>query len=258
MNKYWIRAKNDVVSKEIENRINDFLKGSEFIAEEENPEIVIVIGGDGTFLRAVHHYIDTIDSIHFIGIHTGTLGFFTSYSTEEVDQFLDDLLNRAPEVDRKQLLEISIDSGIKKMYALNEARIENVIQTQIIHVSIDGSELETFRGTGLCISTQAGSTAYNRSLGGAVIHSDLELLQLTEITGIHHRKFESLQAPLILSRNASIQLESKNFENALLCYDNLHTKLDGYSKVECKLSEKRVNFLRYHKENYLKRIKNLF
>lgn len=129
MNKYWIRAKNDIVSKEIEDRITNFLKGSKFTPEEEKPEIVIVIGGDGTFLRAVHHYIDTIDSIHFIGIHTGTLGFFTSYSTEEVDQFLDNLLNRTPEVDRKQLLEISIDSGIKKMYALNEARIENVIHS---------------------------------------------------------------------------------------------------------------------------------
>lgn len=63
-----------------------------------------------------------------------------------------------------------------------KCRIENVIQTLDLEVMIDDEFFENYRGTGMCVCTQAGSTAYNRSLKGAVIDEGLNLLQLHEIT----------------------------------------------------------------------------
>ena len=54
-----------------------------FIYDEKNPDLVISIGGDGTILEAVHQYLMLM---LFVGIHTGTLGFYTDYQVDEVDQ----------------------------------------------------------------------------------------------------------------------------------------------------------------------------
>jgi len=137
-------------------------------------------------------------------------------------------------------------------------RVENIIRTQLIRVLINNEYMETFRGTGLCISTQAGSTAYNRSLGGAILHEGLNLLQLTEITGIHHHAYRSLGSPLIIQSNALIRFESDDFCEAILCFDHLSVKLKKDSLIQCQYSEKTVHCVGRPNTSYLKRLKSLF
>ncbi|MDI9519022.1 MAG: NAD(+)/NADH kinase, partial [Bacillota bacterium] len=157
---------------ETSNNINDYIKetllNNGYFYDEINSEIIIVIGGDGTFLKAVHNNIDRLDEVSFYGIHTGTLGFFTDYKSDEVEEFVYDLINKKPILREYQLLKVKVDNN-DVYYALNEMRIENVVRTQVLNVTLNGEEFETFRGTGMCVSTQLGSTAYNRSLKGAVI-----------------------------------------------------------------------------------------
>lgn len=198
-----------------------------------------------------------------VGIHTGTLGFFADFELSEIDQLINCVLNKKPKISTKRLLKINIynkDDSKKTYYAVNEARIENIYKTQILEVYINKINLETFRGTGLCISTQPGSTGYNRSLRGAVISDELELLQVSEITGIHHKLFQSLQVPLILHPNTKIGLDSPSYENATLCYDNLYTHISEAKYVVISLSNsKKINFARYHDDlTYIHRIKSLF
>ena len=64
-----------------------------FIYDEKNPDLVISIGGDGTILEAVHQYLNV--GCCFVGIHTGTLGFYTDYQIDEVDQFIKDVTSRS-------------------------------------------------------------------------------------------------------------------------------------------------------------------
>lgn len=260
--RYTIINRADKLSQETSTYINDKLENSHMVRDDENPELVVVVGGDGTFLVGIHRYLDNISNILMVGIHTGTLGFFADFKIEEVDYLVDCILAGNPEVSTKRLLEIELKEENKSQtfYALNESRVENIIKTQILDVYINEVHLETFRGTGLCVSTQPGSTGYNRSLKAAVISDDLELLQVAEITGIHHRLFQSLQVPLILDPNTTIKFTSPSFKEAIMCYDHLSIPIYDVNEVILRLSkDKKVNFARYHdKLTYTHRIRSLF
>lgn len=254
MKKYNVITRNDDLSKTICQKIKERL--TDQTLDEKDPNTVFVVGGDGTFLIAVHQYLDKLDQINFIAIHTGTLGFFTDYQAEEIDDCLNDYLNKEPQIDKAQLLDIDINK--QKYYAVNEMRIENVYKTQMIDVYLDDDFFETFRGTGLCISTQLGSTAYNRSLGGAIITKGLPLLQLSEITGIHHHAYRSLGSSIILNGDCHITLKGYDYDKAVMCYD--HKTIDLYDRlsITCYLSDKYVRFARYKEISYLKRLNSLF
>ena len=75
--------------------------------DEKNPDLVISIGGDGTILEAVHQYLN-VDCC-FVGIHTGTLGFYTDYQVDEVDQFIKDVTSRQFKTMKRYMLEIKIN-----------------------------------------------------------------------------------------------------------------------------------------------------
>lgn len=260
MKRFTITAKQDDVSKQLEKKLNNALTTSDWIHDRVNPEYVFTIGGDGTFLHAVHHYLDNLKQVNFVGIHTGTLGFYTNYEGDEIDQAIEDVLYNEPYIEEIRMLKIEVHNHKKKsmLFALNEARVENIIKTQTIHVSINDEYLEMFRGNGLCVSAQAGSTAYNRSINGAVISSGIDALQLTEISGIHHKASRSLGSPLIVSDKSKIIFENDTFDEAVLLYDYRHIPLDDYNKIIITLSNKKVKIARFRPTSYIRRLQSLF
>ncbi|AMC92446.1 NAD+ kinase [Erysipelothrix larvae] len=261
MIRFTIETRRDNFSYELENTVKDELSKRGCIYDPQNPELVICIGGDGTLLHAFHRYLDKIDSISFVGIHTGTLGFSTDYILENIEEFFDDVTHKEPTYDDKRILEVTCfgkDGSKHSFFALNEIRVENIVKTQNIEVSLNGEYFEFFRGNGLCVSGQHGSTAYNRSIGGAVIYCNLDLLQVTEISGIHHRHARSLAAPLILDPDTIIQFSSDSFEHALLCYDHLHIHLDNIEHLEIKHNIKKMRFAHYKSISYIERLNALF
>ena len=256
MKKFGVVAKKDECSSLIEKKIKEELVKHGWIETKIDPELIICVGGDGTFLHAIHKYMNELDKCCFLAIHTGTLGFFTDYTADEIDACINDILTKTPSVKNKKLLEIEYMD--QKYYAVNEMRIENVVRTQLLEVGIDGQYFETFRGTGMCLSTQSGSTAYNRSLNGAVIEEGLELLQLQEITGIHHKKYSSLGVPYIMKNDRIIEFKSDDFNGAILCYDHKNIILEGNQSVKVKLSDKSFKIAEYRNIDYLDRIRILY
>lgn len=224
--------------------------------DDECPELVICVGGDGTILYALHKYLHLIDNVKFVGIHTGTLGFFTDYTYDEMDVFLEDLAKMQYDVFESHLLDIEVNGN--QYFALNEMRIENIIRTQSLDIFIDDEFFETFNGSGICISTQAGSTAYNRALKGAVVDDGIQLLQMSEVTGIHHHLTHSLGNPYIMKCNRKIRITSNNFTGAYLCYDHKYFPLVTPSIINCTTSDKTIKFARFREYSYLKRLKNLY
>lgn len=247
----------DESSKDINEYIIKTLTDNGYFYDETNSEIVIVIGGDGTFLEAVHDNLDRLSKVSFYGIHTGTLGFFTDYKSDQIDEFLNDLINKEPFIREYQLLEVNVD-GIDTYYAVNEMRIENVVRTQMLDIFVNGEEFETYRGTGMCVCTQLGSTAYNRSLKGAVIQDGLPLIQMSEIAGIHHSAYRSLGVPIVMREDSKITFESDSFNDAFLCIDAYFYKLDGNHKVSVELDKKKIKFLRFKDVSYFKKLQTLF
>lgn len=260
MKRFVISARHDEISSNLEKKLKNRLLNEQWIYDDKNPEIVFTIGGDGTFLHAVHKYLSKLSKINFVGIHTGTLGFYTDYEANEIEEAIEDILYNQSHTDEIRLIKIETKNGMnnKVLYALNEARVENIIKTQTIHVMINDEYLEKFRGNGLCVSAQAGSTAYNRSIFGAVMSIGIEGLQLTEISGIHHKASRSLGSPLIVSSKSKICFKSDSFEKAVLLYDYKHLPIDDITEIQISLSNKKVKIARFRPTSYIRRLQSLF
>lgn len=216
------------------------------IFDNSNPSHVIFVGGDGTLLRAIQHYIDDVDHLTFIGVHAGRLGFFCRYSAAEIDLIIEQILTDDLRVLKNHLIEgtFHFRSGhTQSIFALNEIRIENPFHTLNMQVLIDDELLENFYGNGLSVCSSLGSTAYNKSLGGAVLDEGLELLELSEIATIKNREYVSLGSPLVLGKNRTITFKG-NFKNAIVGFDHRTQALDNnddYDSLTVKLSNHHIN-----------------
>ena len=255
MKRYAIVCKQDEISQKLELKMRDAFVGyMEY--DQKNPEIVISIGGDGTMLHSVHEYQSQLATVAFIGIHTGTLGFLTDYQKEEYDHFIADMKQGDFHVYQRKLLEVKTSQ--ETYLALNEFRIENNMRSQVLDVYINGEFFETFRGNGLCVSTSSGSTAYNKSLNGAVIYSDAGLMQLSEIAGIHHNAYRSLGSSLVLDKSHKIHFESQDFHYSVLGIDHLVFDMKDIQSVDVKISDQCANFLQLKKVSFIERMKRAF
>ena len=120
--------------------VHEKLSNTHMERNDENPQLVIVIGGDGTFLVAAHKYLEIISDIKMVGVHTGTLGFFADFKLDEVDLLIELILTKKPDISSKRLLKTRVicsDETENVYYSLNEVRIENVVKTQILKVWIN-------------------------------------------------------------------------------------------------------------------------
>ena len=93
MRKFNIISKYDDHSKLLAEKIKNSLLENDFVFEEKNPDLVIILGGDGKLLRTIHNYLDRIDSIDFVTFTTGTLGYASDFAQTEIDDFINNLIS---------------------------------------------------------------------------------------------------------------------------------------------------------------------
>lgn len=258
--KYQIHARMDEKSLVAKEKLNELLQQRGYEASSE-PHLLFTIGGDGTVLHAIQENLSRLDQLVIVPIHTGTLGFLTNYTVAEFDQLLADLKNPLT-CKRVNLLQAECfderDVLRHLVFGLNEIRVENILKTQVIDVMLNDQVLERFRGNGLCVSGQMGSTAYNRSINGAIIDESVAALQLTEISGIHHQHYRSLYSSLILNPKTVITLSSASYEGAKLVYDYLNIDLHVTKKIVIRQSDLFASFLCSSHRNYYDRLRTLF
>lgn len=226
---------------------------------DTSPEVIFSVGGDGTILETVHKYMNLIDEIKIVGINYGNLGFYTDYSKDEIDEVIKLIDSNNYEVTDFNFIEYSLISknNSKTYYALNEVAIISPIHTQIIDVYIDDSKFETFRGTGLIISTPTGSTAFNKSVGGSVMDPSIKSIQLAEIAPINNRVYKTLSSPIVLSSTSEIKLVA-NFNNTKISYDGISEECERVEEIKIKLSNKKVSFITKKNTNFWDRVKKSF
>lgn len=257
MKQYALVVKQDELSARIADTIKNSLD-TFMINDQENPDLVISVGGDGTMLLSIHQYMGK--DVCFVGVHTGTLGFFTDFKKEEVDELVEAIKAECYKINPRYLLEVDVyhDNRKERFLALNEMRIDHGYTTQVIDVYIDDELLEVFRGNGLCISTPSGSTAYNKSIGGAVIYSGSPLMQLTEVAAIQHNAYRSLGSSLILDASKVVKLKGQHFDRVYLGIDHLSYHLDNVEKIEVKIAKETVKFIEYKQLSFVQRIRRAF
>ncbi len=257
MEKFAIVRRPDEVSASLCEQIETRLIDSGRIKDQENPDTVFVIGGDGTFIYAVHQYLNVLEHVRFYGIHTGTLGFYTDYRDCDLERFMKDYCDGSGREVQYPLLEVKKGKDI--YYGINEMRIENSARTQRMDIYLNGQKFEEYRGTGMLVCTQLGSTAYNRSLNGAVVQEGIDVLQMSEIAGIHHSEYRSLGSSLIMNAETEVTFVSQNFDGALLGVDADVYSIGSEQRIAVKMCpKKKVRMYRGRNVSYFSRLNSLF
>lgn len=145
----------------------------------EGCELVLVLGGDGTFLRAAE--LARNAEIPVLGINLGRIGFLAEAEAEAIDGILEHVIARDYRIEHRMALDIAVSAGgqvLSRGWALNEASLEKGVHQGVLGVvvSIDGRPVSAFGCDGVLVSSPTGSTAYAFSAGGPVVWPDLEAI----------------------------------------------------------------------------------
>lgn len=259
-----IVSNNKPVSKETERILKRKLAKSDFIVSESfdpNADLIICIGGDGSFLRTLHKY--NFPDIPIIGINTGHLGFFQDLSPRELDEFIFKYKKGDYKIDEISPVEGLIctrDSCIE-IIGVNEIVIKGFKSTTThLNLSLAEGFLEKFSGDGILISTPTGSTAYNYSLGGSIVDPRLNLLQITPMAPINTIAYRSFTSSIIVPEHATIKIHPEyTYENSVLIVtDGTEHRYNEIVEVQVKLSELKIKLLRFKEYNFWNKVKEKF
>ncbi|WP_159886463.1 NAD kinase [Paenibacillus puerhi] len=263
--KYNVVNRGDEISIQLMHTFHSLIQRFGLTQDEENPDIVLSIGGDGTLLHAFHRYKEQLDHIAFVGIHTGRLGFFADWKPDEVE-LLAQLMGESAQQDdlrvvKYPLVEIQIttQNGIETELALNEFTLKGVDATLVAELHINDELLETFRGDGICISTPSGSTAYNKSLGGAIVHPSLDAIQIAEIASINNRVYRTLGSPILLPKHHHCDIYPRASQNIILSLDHVYMQRNDVLSIRSMVAAgKKVKFARFRPFPFWSRVREAF
>ena len=209
--------------------------------------LVIVLGGDGTFLSAAR--LVRSGAVPILGINLGGLGFLTDFTVEELYPVLEKILSGKFKTERRMMLSAAIvrkDKVLAEYSVLNDVVINKAAIARIIDLetSINEHYLTTFKADGLIISTPTGSTAYSMAAGGPIVSPALQAIILTPIC-----PHTLTNRPILVPSSAELRviIQSKQ-EDIFLTFDGqVGQRLKAGDLVKIKKSE-----------HYLRMIKSPF
>ncbi len=172
----------DVTANSFRNRPGVEVADRETIGKE--CDLAIVVGGDGTLLDAARSLVDS--GVPLLGVNQGRLGFLVDVSPAGMTQRLEEILCGRYVEDHRCLLNACVvrdGTVMESSDALNDVVVHKLDVARIIEMQtyLDGDFINTYRADGLIISTPTGSTAYNLSCGGPILHPSLDALVLLPI-----------------------------------------------------------------------------
>jgi|GEM_PF-417521 len=224
-----------------------------------SPDIVFIIGGDGTFLKAVNKYNQQLNKIKFVTFNQGNIGFYHNFSVDQIDQVLESLAKKDQNLIIKELDLLEVVINKKVIYGINEFRLVNLSQTLSCDVYINDQFLEFFRGSGLIIATKTGATGLMKTAGGAIIFAQTKLMQYQELFPVNNSSYRTINSPIVFDQEQSITLKIKSIEedqkeakerqsNTQIVVDtfNFYDKL--IKEIKIKLSNQTLKVFSY-KEN---------
>lgn len=238
------------------------IKATGIAIDDENPDLVVTIGGDGTLLSAFHKYQHLLSTVRFVGVHTGHLGFYTDWRDYEIEDLIESLKHDKGESVSYPLLDVRVsynnEEESDRFIALNEAVLKKVDGTMVCEIFVKEELFETFRGDGICVSTPTGSTGISKSLGGAVIHPRTEAIQLTEMTSVNNRVYRTLSSPMIIAKDEWIVVKPIEEHGLIFTVDHLTFRDKKIDQLIYRIAKERVHFARYRHMHFWNRVENAF
>lgn len=190
----WLRPRSELVFAEITSQSRDALAG--------DPELLFVLGGDGTLIGAIHGLRE--QQLPIVGVNLGKLGFLAEFSVEQLERDGDFLFGDTIPVTRRVLLEVTIRQANGETFvtpAVNDCVLISGPPYRLIEmiVEADDDTIARIRGDGLIVATPSGSTAHNLSAGGPILDPTASSFILTPICP-HALTFR----PLVMDSNRRI------------------------------------------------------
>ncbi|MDD7306491.1 MAG: NAD(+)/NADH kinase [Peptoniphilaceae bacterium] len=221
---------------------------------EKDALLNLVIGGDGTFLNAVNQ--TNFSQIPFIGINTGHLGFYQEISPDNIEDFIKTFSKNEYQIEDLSILQGSI--GNKSINCLNEIVVKSKKNQLVrLRVFIDGNFIENFSGDGLIVCTAHGSTAYNLSCNGSILHQSLQGYQLTPIAPVFSSLNKALRSSIILPNEATIDIVASKRDSHHIAYIfDGRNYFSNNNKITITVSNKKIKKLILNKNHYWTNIKN--
>jgi NAD+ kinase len=216
------------------------------VSAADRVELGIVLGGDGTILRALEAVREADVPVH--GVNLGHVGFLAESEVEDLSITVSRLLDGDYEVEERSTLEITVldaeDEPVARHWALNEASLEKADRQKMINVAIeiDGRPVSSFGADGVLLSTSTGSTAYAFSAGGPVIWPEVDAMMLIPLAA--HALFAR---PLVLGRSseAAVEMTLDNREDGILTLDGRRGEdITAGMRIEARLSARSVRLAR--------------
>ncbi len=258
--KYAVIDRGDPRSKSLVQLFHQLAAVRGFCHNEKTPDIVISIGGDGTLLQAFHTYIDRVDEVAFVGVHTGHLGFYADWNADELEELVRHMAEKTPEMVRYPIAQIDVETSDEtlRFHSLNEFTLKGVDGTLVAQININNEMFEMFRGDGIVISTPSGSTAYNKSVGGAIVHPSIASLQIAEIASINNRVFRTLGSSVLLPKHHHCDIISKKAQRLQLSIDHINIMRNDIQSIRCSVSDLKISFPRYRPFPFWNRVREAF
>ncbi len=150
----------------------------------KDTQCILVIGGDGTFIRAAHGVLKT--DIPMLGVNLGTLGYLTEVETSQIYPALDKLMSDEYMIEERMMLEgttLPQGKAERKAVALNDVVITRVgkLRTVEYRIYVNGEYLHSYQADGVIVATPTGSTGYNLSAGGPIVKPSASSIVITPI-----------------------------------------------------------------------------
>jgi len=184
----------------------------EFDVNEELPaglraDRAVVVGGDGTIMAALRQFVDR--GVPVVGVNIGRLGFLAEFDAAEFERHAAQVLGPSPAVRERMALSVQVrgaDGAVRyEGLAVNDAVVTAGAPFRMIELALrleDGHGPE-FQGDGIIIATPVGSTAYNASAGGPIVHPDVEAIVVTP-SAAHSLAFRPVVVPAGLDVSARV------------------------------------------------------
>jgi NAD+ kinase len=218
-------------------------------------ELAIVIGGDGTILRAAEITHDR--GTPLLGVNLGHVGFLAESEPEDVESTITAIVAGRYTSEERLTIDVSVFTDgelVTSTWALNEASVEKAARERMLEVvvEVDGRPLSRFGCDGVVCATPTGSTAYNFSAGGPVVWPGVEALLMVPISA--HALFSR---PLVVAPSSVLAVEvlaRTEGAGVLWCDGRRTVDLPPGARIEVRRGERPVRFVRLHEAPFTDRL----
>ena len=225
----------------------------EVVQDIGKADIVLSIGGDGTFLET-----SKITDKPIIGVNTGTLGYLTEVNPDNLKSSLIDILNGNYHIENRMMLEGKVikENGdeIRIPEALNEIAISKNINGVVrFDVLVNEKLINSYTADGILVCTPTGSTAYNLSCGGPIVDPTAEILTLTPIA-----PHTVINRSIVLSNESVVKIkitELRNRTSAYVLRDGIEIEIESGDVVEIKKSARTTKIIKLEERSFIDTIR---